>query len=220
MFTGLIQDVGTVTRLTKKGKNTLLSVRTAINLSQVVVGDSIAIDGYCQTVVAIAGNVFTAEVSPETMARTTASTLSAGDKVNLEPALRLSDRLGGHLVSGHVDGVGTIEEIQGQDDFVIITVSAPPELIAYCIEKGSVAVDGVSLTINAVGEKYFQLGVIPHTLKATTLALKEAGDKVNIENDMIGKYVARFLSGFGVKPADHPDEKIDAAFLAKHGFLK
>ena len=223
MFTGLIQDVGTVARLEKRGQNTLLGVRTGMDLSRVAVGDSVNIDGYCQTVVKMEGDVFFVEVSPETLARTTAGELQSGRRVNNEPALRLSDRLGGHLVTGHVDGTGVLEAVEKSPDFRIIAIKADGNILRYCVEKGSIAVDGISLTINRVMTDRFEAGIIPHTLNSTTIGLKKQGDKVNIETDLIGKYVERFLSGKGAggsKAGENEGDKIDAAFLAKHGFLK
>jgi len=144
-------------------------------------------------------------------------------EVNIEPALRLSDRLGGHLVAGHVDGVGTLKEMEAGPEFWVLTIQAPPEIIRYCIEKGSVAVNGVSLTVNKVTGATFQLGIIPHTLQSTTLHKLKPGDKVNLETDMIGKYVEKFvrsMTGQGDPEGQEPGEKIDATILAKHGFLK
>jgi riboflavin synthase len=223
MFTGLIQDVGTVVRIDKRGQNLLLGVRTKLDLTQVALGDSIAVDGYCQTVVKIEADVFYMEVSPETVARTTAKDLSSGQRVNVEPALRLSDRLGGHLVAGHVDGIGTIMAIAPGTDFWVISITTTPQILRYCIEKGSIAVDGISLTVNRVGTEDFDIGIIPHTLAQTTLGSKKVNAQVNLEPDLIGKYVERFvlnLAGPGSQTAESQDKKIDPTFLAKHGFLK
>ena len=220
MFTGLIQDVGTVARVEKRGRNLLLTVHTALDLKSVALGDSIAVDGYCQTVVSISGDTFSMEISPETQDRTTAGDLRPGHRVNVEPALRLSDRLGGHLVAGHVDGVGTISRIEPGDDFWIIGITAGPEVMRYCIEKGSITVQGISLTINKVTANGFELGIIPHTIKSTTLGDKKVGDRINLEADMIGKYVERFVTGTAGNPSENKEEKISFPFLEKHGFLK
>lgn len=223
MFTGLIQDIGTVTKVEKRGRNTLMGVRTKMDLEQVALGDSIAIDGYCQTVVKLEKDVFFVEIGPETMERTTARSLAPGRKVNLEPALRLSDRLGGHMMSGHVDGVGTIDYMDAGPEFWLIGIKTPPRILKYCVEKGSIAVDGISLTINQVTPDGFEIGIIPHTLKNTTLSGKKPKDQVNLEVDIMGKYVEKFVLAMAGKGADgtgNADDKIDLGFLAKHGFLK
>ena len=223
MFTGLIQDIGTVTRVERRGQNVLLGVRTGLDLKEAALGDSISIEGFCQTVVRIEKDVFWVEVSPETLACTTAGNLRPGLRVNLEPALRLSDRLGGHLVAGHVDGLGTLSAIDTGNDFTVIAIKAGPEILRYCVEKGSIAVDGISLTVNRVHSDRFEIGIIPHTLKQTTLDSKGIGDPVNLECDIIGKYVERFvttMTGQGPKVGETQREKIDPTFLAKHGFLK
>jgi riboflavin synthase len=220
MFTGLIQDVGSVARIEKSGENTRLVIRTKMDLKQVALGDSISVEGYCQTVVHISNDLFAVEVSPETLERTTAGSLRVGARVNLEPALRLSDRLGGHLVSGHIDGVGTIKGIDAGKKFHAIQIEAPESILRYCIEKGSVAVDGISLTINKVDSTSLTVGIIPHTADQTTLIAKSVGDRVNLECDLIGKYVERFLSASMGKTTENQGEKIDQGFLAKHGFLK
>ena len=223
MFTGLIQDVGTVLRVEKRGRNLLLGIRTGLDLEEVALGDSICINGFCQTVVKKEGDAFFVEVSPETVSVTTAAELRPGQKVNLEPALRLSDRLGGHLVAGHVDETGVIGSIDEGSDFVVISIKAGPEMLKYCILKGSIAVEGVSLTINKVLADRFEVGIIPHTLKMTTLGDKGPGDRVNLEADLIGRYVGMFVSnliGNDTSDAKVEGQKIDATFLAKHGFLK
>lgn len=223
MFTGLIQDVGTVVQAQRRGENLLLGVRTRMDLAQVALGDSICIEGYCQTVVRIDGDAFFVEVSPETLSRTTAGDLRPGLRVNIEPALRLTDRLGGHMVAGHVDGVGIVESMTSGSEFWVIAIKAEPAVLRYCVEKGSIAVDGISLTVNKVLDDRFEVGIIPHTLSATTLGKKKAGARVNLETDLIGKYVERFVSAMLTKSTETSEtqrEKIDPAFLAKHGFLK
>lgn len=223
MFTGLIQDIGTVLRIEKRGRNLLLGIRSGMNLEEVALGNSICVSGFCQTVVKKEGNAFFVEVSPETVSVTTAGQLQPGQKVNLEPALQLSDRLGGHLVAGHVDGTGIIESINEGTDFVVISIKAGPEILKYCIHKGSIAIDGVSLTVNRVLEGSLEVGIIPHTLKMTTLGDLAPGDKVNLEADLIGKYVGMFVSrmvGNGAVDLEKDGQKIDTTFLAKHGFLK
>jgi len=223
MFTGLIQEIGTVVIIQRRGTNVLVGVKANLALPGTDLGDSIAIDGYCQTVVKLEKDIFFVQISPETISRTTAADLKTGQKVNLEPALRLSDRLAGHLVLGHVDGVGEISNIDDDGRFVVIKISAPDDIISLCVEKGSIAVDGISLTVNKVGKNHFEIGIIPHTLDKTTLGFKKVGSKVNLETDIMGKYAFRFLSSMMGKdgnPGDSNNEKIDLAFLAKHGFLK
>jgi riboflavin synthase len=214
MFTGLIEDLGTLRQLRRASGKVQLTVATAIPMSELVIGESIAVNGICLTVVAFGDGTFTADVSPESMERTTLGDLVPGDAVNLERALRLGDRLGGHLVSGHVDGVGVLTEKLLDGNAVRLRFRLGAELNRFVVEKGSVAIDGISLTVNQVDEESFGVAIIPQTLTATTLRQREPGARVNIETDMIGKYVARLLGERGaIKPA------IDLDFLAKHGFL-
>jgi len=181
-------------------------------------GESIAVNGVCLTARDIKGNSFLVDVSPETLSRTELGDLQTGSRVNLERALRLSDRLGGHLVSGHIDTQGRVEERRSEGDFTLFTFSLSRSLTKYVIEKGSVAINGVSLTVNSCQEERFTVSIIPHTLAVTTLGELQPGDRVNIEVDIIGKYVEKLLA---VKsdPAG-TGSKINAAFLAEHGFLK
>ena len=183
-----------------------------------VLGESIAVSGVCLTVTEAAGRAFTAHVSGETVSRTTMSSYKPGDRVNLERALRLSDRLGGHLVAGHVDGLGVIRDLKEKDRSLVFTFGLDSSLSRYMIEKGSVAVDGVSLTVNDIGSDAFTINLIPHSAELTTLGFKKTGDYVNLEVDMIGKYVARLMG------RDDPGERsdgsgLDKSFLAEHGFL-
>lgn len=218
MFTGLIEDVGTVRELSRGAGRVRLTVATTIPMAELVMGESIAVNGICLTVVAFGGGTFSADASPETMARSSLGELRVGSPVNLERALRLGDRLGGHIVSGHVDAVATIVARKKEGNAVILSFEVPQGTSRYLVEKGSVAVDGISLTVNAVSANTFSLSIIPHTLKETTLHDKEVGARVNIEVDVIGKYVERLL-----KPAVDQGEAgtggVDLDFLAKHGFL-
>jgi riboflavin synthase len=218
MFTGLIESIGALTAVSRRGDNLVFRVRAEPVFADLQLGESIALDGYCQTVVAFSGSEFTVEVSPETVAKTTAGQRRVGDRLNLERALRLGDRVGGHLVAGHVDGVGTVRRVTERSDFVVLAVDAPPNILRYCVAKGSIALDGISLTINAVDAAGIELGVIPHTWRATTLASRRVGDKMNLEADMIGKYVERFLTVAGV--AGGEKSGLTANFLGEHGFLK
>lgn len=210
MFTGLIQELGEVTALDRSARTRLTVRAPGMAREPFTRGESIAVNGCCLSVVEAGGERFTVEVSPETLARTSLAALQRGARVNLERALRLSDRLGGHLVLGHVDGVGRVQGRQPAGDFLEMTVEAPAPVEPLLLEKGSVAVDGVSLTVNSVSGRSFSVMLIPETLAATTLGGKQAGDPVNLEGDVIGKYVAR-LVGRGARPGYEN-------FLKEHGF--
>jgi riboflavin synthase len=215
MFTGLIEDVGSLQAIHTGSDQARLSVATALPISELTLGESIAVNGVCLTVTSFGDGAFTADVSPETLACTSLGHLSRGSKVNLERALRLSDRLGGHLVSGHVDGLAKVVGLHQEGNAWRFTFQAETDIMDFMVGKGSVAIDGISLTINDVSEKTFSLAIIPHTLSMTTLQYCKVGDEVNVETDLIGKYVARFLHrGTSDKPQD-----ITMDVLAKHGFL-
>ena len=193
MFTGIIEGLGTIREIRSTGQGKRLGVNADFDLDQTKIGDSISVNGACLTVVMIEGALFQVDLSPETLARTTFGRAKIGDRVNLERALRLSDRLDGHLVSGHIDGIGTVKLKEKTGNAIIFTIEVPESLSYYMIKKGSVAVDGISLTINNCGRNRFDVSIIPHTAKLTTLGFITAGDLVNIETDMIGKYVERFV---------------------------
>lgn len=211
MFTGIIEDLGTVEEIKRTDKGALVSIGTALPLSRISIGDSIAVNGACLTVVKkrpgrprgkiadkIAkktAGIIAMDVSAETLRRTTLGTLVAGDRVNLERCLTLDKLLGGHLVSGHVDGVGKIVAIEPEGDSKLYTFEVPPAQARYLVEKGSVAIDGVSLTVFAIIGRRFSVALIPHTLKLTTLGRKGPGAAVNVESDMLVKYVERILAG-------------------------
>ena len=220
MFTGIIEGQGTVTGIRPGGGQALQLVITAdFDLEGTRIGDSIAVNGTCLTAVTLAGRSFTVDVSPETVSRSTLGRAKKGERVNLERALRLSDRLDGHLVSGHIDGQGSLTGRDTLENAIILTFSAPPELLRYMIPKGSVAIDGVSLTINQVDDKGFQVSIIPHTAQITTVGMKGIGEPVNLETDVIGKYVERFLSLGPGKPEARKSE-VTWDLLARSGFLK
>ncbi|RMF24197.1 MAG: riboflavin synthase [Deltaproteobacteria bacterium] len=193
MFTGIVEDLGRVVAVEELEAGRALTIETALDLGAEELGASIAIDGACMTIVSREGPRFRVEVSAESLRRTTLGERSAGDRVNLERPLRLGDRLGGHVVSGHVDGIGRIEAIRPEGESSIFTFSLPPELSKLLVEKGSVAVDGISLTCFACREDRFDVAIIPHTSAVTTLGVKQPGDSVNIETDILGKYVERLL---------------------------
>ncbi len=198
MFTGIIEGMGTISAIRPVGQARRLAVTADYGLEGTRVGDSIAVSGACLTAVTISGKRFEADVSAETIVRTTFATARVGERVNLERALRFCDRLDGHLVSGHIDGIGTMKAIGKKANAIILTIGVDAALSRYMIEKGSVAVDGISLTINRCTVDRFEVSIIPHTTLATTLRLKKIGAAVNIETDMIGKYVERFSSGGAV----------------------
>ena len=218
MFTGLIQDIGKMQSVGRRGGGLSLIISTRCDLRSAKIGGSIAVDGVCLTIVQLSGRTFTVEVSRETIQRTTLSITREGQPVNLEMALKMSDPLGGHLVSGHVDGIGEIIAIVPEGNSFRYRFRVPTEIGRYLIEKGSVAVDGISLTVAECGEDEFSVSVISHTAAATTLGKKKAGDRVNVENDLIAKYVEKF-----VRQGDRmlkKNSRIDEAFLAEHGFTK
>lgn len=214
MFTGLIEGVGTVVELRRGGDLASLCVATDLPVGEFSLGESIAVNGACLTVTSFGGGRFTADVSPETLARTTLGSLARGSRVNLERALRLCDRLGGHLVTGHVDGVARVVERSRQGQSWCFVFQFDETLLRLLVEKGSVAIDGISLTVNEVAGERFAVMIIPHTLERTTLANRQVGDPVNIETDLLGKYVARLLAGDSAKASG-----VTLELLAKSGFL-
>lgn len=219
MFTGLVQGLGLITEKRPSGGGIVLGLEAGFDLTDPEEGESIAVNGVCLTARNIVGCRFFVDVSPESLSRTGLGRLVIGKRVNLERALRLSDRLGGHLVSGHIDSMATVEERRAMGDFTLFTFTLDPALTRYVIEKGSIAINGVSLTVNSCEKNRFSVSIIPHTLEVTTLGELKAGDQVNIEVDIIGKYVEKLLSEqAGVQ--DRVRSGINSAFLAEHGFLK
>jgi len=197
MFTGLIEDVGKIGSLRVGSRAAVLKVQTGLPVRAMRLGASIAVNGACLTVVKKGKRAFTVDVSPETLKRTNLESLRAASLVNLERPMRMQDRLGGHLVTGHVDGVATVSSIEKTGDFTFFTFHVPPRLGRLLVSKGSVAVDGISLTVNQCSERRFSVAIIPFTLQHTNLRARKVGDKVNIETDLIGKYVQSFLSKRG-----------------------
>lgn len=215
MFTGIIEAVGRIARIEGKGGDWRLTINSGkLDLGDVKLGDSIAVSGVCLTVTTLLNDGFTADVSNETLARTAFRQLKVGHRVNLEKALTLSTRLGGHLVSGHVDGVGEVISHSEDGRSIRLTVRAPAELSRYIAEKGSICVNGVSLTVNSVNVDCFGLNVIPHTAEETTVDEWRMGTVLNLEVDLIARYVERLQSG------SKQTEGITLGFLAQHGFLK
>ena len=216
MFTGLIQDVGRIESVERGGEQLRLKVHTSLAGNDLQMGESIAVNGMCLTVVAFGKDWFRADVSPETVARTNFAEFAPGVRVNLERALRLCDRLGGHLVSGHVDGMGTIAQKVSDRNAVRFSVQHDPALSRFIVEKGSIAIDGISLTVNTVSQDSFEVAIIPHSLSQTNLQWREIGQRVNLETDLLGKYVARLLQGDG-RTSEQGGMSLE--FLAKHGFI-
>ena len=214
MFTGLIEGLGRVEGLTRRGPDAVVRVAAGFDLSGTLVGDSIAVSGPCLTVVSIEGNAFSADVSAETLARTNLGRLRPGASVNLERALKLGDRLGGHLVSGHIDGQARLVAKENLGASIRLRYQVEGSLIRYIIPKGSVALDGVSLTVNQVGRDFFEVNIIPQTAAKTTLGLNKPGEMINIETDLIGKYVEKLLGPHNPRKND-----ITRELLAEHGFL-
>lgn len=197
MFTGIIEDLGRIESLKPSGQGAVITIRTAIPAAKIKVGDSIAVNGACLTAISKGRGRFSADVSAETLRRTVLGSLGAGDRVNLERCLTLGTLIGGHLVSGHVDGVGRIVSIVPEGDSKLFTFEIAPAQARYLVEKGSVAIDGVSLTVFSIQGRRFSAALIPHTLRVTTLGFKRPGDAVNIESDMIIKYVEKILVASG-----------------------
>jgi riboflavin synthase len=220
MFTGIIEGLGTIREIRSSAREARMAVEADFPLRSTRIGDSISVNGVCLTVVRLDGRRFEADMSPETLARTTFGSTRTGDRVNLERALRFSDRLDGHLVSGHVDGIGSIAAKTTAANAVVVDIRAPEAMLGQMIEKGSVAVDGISLTVNRFGAGSFQVSVIPHTASITTIGFKTMGDAVHIETDMIGKYVERFLrSAKNDRRLGHSDG-VGIDLLARSGFMK
>ncbi len=214
MFTGIVEEVGEVIRI----GNGQLVLGAGKVLEDVHLGDSIAVNGICLTVTDFSGGHFTADVMPETLRRTSLQELTKGSPVNLERALTLSSRLGGHIVSGHIDGVGRIVSFREEGNAILMKVAAERELLRHIVEKGSVALDGISLTVAEVTGKDFTVSLIPHTRESTNLGSKRAGSPVNIETDVIGKYVEKLLAGAESSGSGAKRSTISREFLLSNGF--
>ena len=217
MFTGIVEEVGTVRSVVSGQIPGELAVRASKVLSGTRVGDSIAVNGVCLTVTALLPDGFTADVMPETLRRSNLGKLRQGAKVNLERAMAADGRFGGHIVSGHIDGVGTITEQRREGNAVWVRVAASREILALIVEKGSICIDGISLTVAALDDDSFQVSIIPHTGSETTLLTKAVGDPVNLENDVVGKYVQRLLQP-AITRKKPSESRVTMEFLAEHGF--
>lgn len=195
MFTGIIEEIGSVRAITMRGNSGTISIKADKVLEGTKIGDSIAVNGICLTVTSILQDGFTADVMAETVRRSGLGELQRGDGVNLERAMAADGRFGGHIVSGHIDGTGTITEFRREENAIWVTIEASQEMLALIVEKGSICIDGISLTVAAVSDCTFQVSIIPHTAEETILIRKHVGDTVNLENDVIGKYIQRLLYG-------------------------
>lgn len=210
MFTGIIEEIGIIRAITKGAKSAVLMIQAEVIFSDLKVGDSVSTNGVCLTVTSIQGNTYTADVMNETLMRSSLGNLKSGSHVNLERALAANGRFGGHIVSGHVDGTGKILHIKKEDNAIWYTILCKPEVMHYIVEKGSIAIDGISLTVAKVERDHFSVSIIPHTAKETTLSERKVGDVVNLENDVIGKYIEKFTES---------PKGIDEGFLQQYGYI-
>ncbi|MCL6611721.1 MAG: riboflavin synthase [Peptococcaceae bacterium] len=219
MFTGLVEELGEIRGTVRGPDSARLIIEAGKILEDIKTGDSIAVNGVCLTAVNCQRTYFEADVMAETLAKTNLSGLKPGDRVNLERALRLGDRLGGHLVTGHIDGVGTVIRLEKHDIATLMTIKAPPAVMRYIIKKGSVAVDGTSLTVVDFSGDSFQVSLIPHTARMTTLGFKKTGDTVNLEGDLVGKYIERLLAAREPGEREKTGPGITMELLLEKGFL-
>ena len=213
MFTGIIEEIGKVQAIQHGGNSSFIKIQAEKILEDIHEGDSIAVNGVCLTVTEFDKNNFRADVMNETLRRSSLGSLKNGSPVNLERAMPANGRFGGHIVSGHIDGTGTILSVKNDGIAVWYTISTTPEIMRYIIEKGSIAIDGIRLTVAEVGDSIFSVSIIPHTSEKTILSYKKTGDIVNLENDIIGKYVGKFIN------SDSRKSNISIDFLAENGFV-
>ncbi len=218
MFTGIVEEVGEIRGIKKGEKSSILSIKANKVIEDVKLGHSICTNGVCLTVTNIYGNIFDADVMAETLRRSNLGELKVGSKVNLERALSAKGRFGGHIVSGHIDGVGKIVSLEKEDNAIWVTIGAKENILQYIVEKGSIAIDGISLTVAYVDDKVFKVSIIPHTGKETILLSKTIEDTVNLECDVIGKYVEKLLTFQSGKKIEKKDS-INEDFLKENGFL-
>ncbi|MBR2490038.1 MAG: riboflavin synthase [Ruminiclostridium sp.] len=215
MFTGIVEEMGTIRSIRKGTHSAVLEIQAKVVLEDIHVGDSIAVNGVCLTATSFTPTTFTADVMHETLNRSSLAALRPGSRVNLERAMAANGRFGGHIVSGHVDGLGTVLSTQKDDNAIWYTIGASPEVLRYVVEKGSITIDGISLTVARVDSQSFAISAIPHTVAVTVLQDRKPGDKVNLETDIIGKYVEKLL-----QPQEVPQRAsgITRDFLTKYGF--
>lgn len=216
MFTGIVEEMGTIAGIQKGAKSAVLTIQAKKVFSDIHIGDSIALNGVCLTVTSFSKDTYTADVMNETLQRSSLGSLTIGSKVNLERAMPADGRFGGHIVSGHIDGTGTIKKVEKDDNAIWYTIAAPENLMKYIVEKGSIAIDGISLTVAKRSDADFAISMIPHTAKETVLSQKKPGDIVNLENDIVGKYIEQLMQ-YNKKEETKPSA-ITKEFLLKAGF--
>ncbi len=214
MFTGIVEEIGTVRYLNSMAGEIGIDAQAVLVGTRI--GDSIAVNGVCLTVTRMEQSGFTADVMPETLRRSNLGKLRQGDKVDLERAMPANGRFGGHIVSGHIDGTGTVTQRRTEGNAVWVRISTTAEILRLTVEKGSIAIDGISLTVASVGDTYFEVSLIPHTAEKTVLLSKETGDTVNLENDIVGKYVQKLIQP--AAPDDLPKSRVTMQFLAENGY--
>lgn len=219
MFTGIIEGFGTIRALSHAGEGKKMTLESDFELDGTKIGDSIAVNGACLTAVKISGRIFDVDISPETMEKSTFKFSKTGDRVNLERAVKVGSRLDGHIVSGHIDATGVVDLVEKKSNAIIIGIKAPEKVMKYIIEKGSIAVDGTSLTVNDCDEGSFSLAIIPHTSGLSSIGKVKVGDKVNLETDVIGKYIEKLITGQKSSPENKKDEVVSIDFLKSNGFL-
>ena len=215
MFTGIVEEVGRIITADRKGNSARLKIEAEKVLEDIKIGDSIAVNGICLTVTSFGKNYFTADVMHETLRRSSIGEAAAGSPVNLERAMAANSRFGGHIVTGHIDGTGTITQVKRDDNAIWYTIMAEASLMKYIVEKGSIAIDGISLTVAKRSDKDFSISMIPHTAKETILSQKKAGDVVNLENDILGKYVEQLLQ---YDKKEEKQSRLTKEFLLQAGF--
>ncbi|MCH5266737.1 MAG: riboflavin synthase [Lachnospiraceae bacterium] len=219
MFTGIIEEIGQIVSIQRGNVSAVLTIRASAVLEGTKIGDSIAVNGVCLTVTGMQKDTFTADVMAETLRRSSLGALTGGSPVNLERAMAADGRFGGHIVSGHIDGTGKILSMEREESAVWVKIGASPQLLRYIVEKGSIAIDGISLTVAKLTDDSFSVSLIPHTGEETTLLRKHPGDSVNLENDIIGKYVERFVTMPEQVSEKTQRKTIDMAFLQENGFF-
>lgn len=217
MFTGLVEELGKVKGIVHGANSVKLTITAKLVIEDMKIGDSIAVNGTCLTVVAFADTWFTADVMPETVKSTVLASFTMGDIVNLERTMRVGDRFGGHIVSGHVDGVGIITQKEKNDNAIIVKIKADTAVMRYIVKKGSITIDGISLTVVEYEQDWFTVSLIPHSAAMTTLGFKKVGQQVNLEADVIGKYVEKLL-GLQSSQPENKNSSLNKNFLQQHGF--
>lgn len=216
MFTGIIEEMGTIAGIQRGAKSAVLTIQAKKVFEDIHIGDSIALNGVCLTVTSFSGDTYTADVMNETLKRSSLGSLAIGSPVNLERAMAANGRFGGHIVSGHIDGTGTIKKVEKDDNAIWYTIAAPESLMKYIVEKGSIAIDGISLTVAKRSDVDFSISMIPHTAKETVLSQKKPGDIVNLENDIVGKYIEQLMHYEDKK--EEKSSKLTREFLLQAGF--